>query len=72
MKDFMVSNVKSGSKLSFLICILFRALAFMYSIWDCHVPLPQTAVNLDICDQRQVIPEHRSCKVKGGGYASFV
>jgi len=31
-----------------------------------------TAVNLYICDQRQVILEHRSCRVKSGGYARLL
>ena len=67
----MVSNaLRSSSNLSFLmIFILFQALVFMYSIWDCMYHY-LTAVNLDVCDQRQVIFEQRSCRVKGGSYAS--
>ena len=68
----MVSyDLRSSSNLSFLmIFIFFQTLAFMYSIWDCHVPLPDSSKPR--CDQRQVILKHLLCRVKGGGYASCV
>ena len=72
MKDKCFSiALRSSSNLSFLMMFILSKLwlsCIRYGIAMYHF---LTAVNLDVCSQRQVILEHRSCRVKGGGLSQF-